>query len=95
MAVPVANPAGGNADGEPQTLLERSEIATTLPRLGRGQLIAGVEVSINCRFWVSTEAAMNNSWSRQRGSDSRSRLAASVTNSDCTFPQFSRRDDPL
>jgi len=25
-------------------------------RLGRGQLIAGFEVSINCRFWVSTEA---------------------------------------
>jgi hypothetical protein len=24
-------------------------------RLGRGQLIAGFEVSINCRFWVSTE----------------------------------------
>ena len=25
-------------------------------RLGRRQLIAGFEVSINCRFWVSTEA---------------------------------------
>jgi hypothetical protein len=24
-------------------------------RLGRGQLVAGFEVSINCRFWVSTE----------------------------------------
>jgi hypothetical protein len=24
-------------------------------RLGRRQLIAGLEVSINCRFWVSTE----------------------------------------
>jgi hypothetical protein len=24
-------------------------------RLGRRQLIAGFEVSINCRFWVSTE----------------------------------------
>jgi hypothetical protein len=27
-----------------------------LQRLGRRQLIAGFEVSINCRFWVSTEA---------------------------------------
>jgi hypothetical protein len=26
-------------------------------RLGPRQLIAGFEVSINCRFWVSTEAA--------------------------------------
>jgi hypothetical protein len=26
-------------------------------RLGRRQLIAGFEVSINCRFWVSAEAA--------------------------------------
>src|SRR5262249_22805898 len=45
-----------------KTLLMRAQDPVLLARgqrLGRGQLIAGFEVSINhnCRFWVSTEAA--------------------------------------
>ena len=34
---------------------DRTCVLRPRQRLGRGQLIAGFEVSINCRFWVSTE----------------------------------------
>ena len=34
---------------------ERTCVLRPRQRLGRGQLIAGFEVSINCRFCVSTE----------------------------------------
>ena len=35
---------------------EGHQVRRPRQRLGRRQLIAGFEVSINCRFWVSTEA---------------------------------------
>jgi hypothetical protein len=56
---------------------DRTCVLRPRQRLGRGQLIAGFEVSINCRFSVSTEVVTihGNIWNAWESSDLDNRKA--------------------